>query len=368
MKKVNFLDLKKINEKYRSEIDIAIRNVLDSGWYILGEKNKEFEYNFANYCGTDYCISVGNGLDALSLILKGYEIGIGDEVIIPSHTFIATALAVSQTGAKPVFVEPDEKTFNIDTSLIEKSLTKRTKAIIVVHLYGQVTDMDPIKDIANKNNLKVIEDSAQAHGSLYKNYKRSGNLSDASAFSFYPGKNLGALGDGGAVVTSDNELVLKIRTLRNYGSDKKYYHTQKGCNSRLDEIQASVLNCKLKHLDEDNKRRSEISKYYRNHIKNDSVILPEVVGLENSHTWHLFVVRVKSRENFQRFLLENGITTSIHYPLPIHKQDSYREFNNYKFPISEKLSKEVCSIPISPVLTNEEVKYVVEIINKWKIL
>ncbi|KGG20798.1 DegT/DnrJ/EryC1/StrS family aminotransferase [Prochlorococcus marinus] len=365
VKKINFLDLKKINERDRAEIDFAVREVIDSGWYLLGKKTDEFEMNFADFCGAQHCVSVGNGLEALELILKAFDIGINDEVIIPSNTYIATALAVSSNGAKPVFVEPDEKTFNIDPSLIEKSITNKTKAIIVVHLYGQVVDMDPIIEIANKYNLKIIEDSAQAHGSVYKNNKRTGNLADASGFSFYPGKNLGALGDGGAVVTNDNELALKIRTLRNYGSEIKYHHNYKGINSRLDEIQAAILDVKLKRLDSDNTRRREISKYYRNNIKNTSIVLPEVSCCENSHVWHLFVVKVNDRDNFQQFLLQNGIATSVHYPIPMHKQNAYKELYDYRLPISEKLSKEICSLPISPVMTDQEVDYVIEVVNKW---
>ena len=365
MKKIDFLDLKKVNQKYIDEINHSIKIVLNSGWYLLGEQNRKFEKDFSDFCGAKYCISVGNGLDALGLILRGFNIGVGDEVIIPSHTYIATALAVSSTGAKPVFVEPNERTFNIDASLIEKSITVKTKAIIVVHLYGQVADMDHVKEIAVRNNLKVIEDSAQAHGSYYKNNKKSGNLSDASAFSFYPGKNLGALGDGGAVVTNNEKLALKISSLRNYGSERKYNHMYKGLNSRLDELQAAVLCCKLKNLDRDNERRREIARYYRDNIKNSSVLLPIVDGQENSHTWHLFVVRVKKRDQFQEFLLKNGISSSIHYPTPMHKQEAYKEFNNLKLPIAEKLSKEICSLPISPVLTDCEAKYVVDTINSW---
>ncbi len=366
MKNIKFLDLQKINHRFRKEIDSAISEVHNNGWYLLGQRTELFEKSFSKYCGAKYCISVGNGLDAIELILKGFGIGFGDEVVIPAHTFIATALAVSSTGARPVFVEPDEKTFNIDVNLIEECITEKTKAIIVVHLYGQVVDIDSITKIAKKHNLKVIEDAAQAHGSFYKNDKRTGNLADAAAFSFYPGKNLGALGDGGAVVTNNSELSIKIATLRNYGSEQKYNHKYKGFNSRLDEIQAAVLDIKLRNLDADNKRRMIISKYYRNNMINPHILLPEVSGLENSHTWHLFVVRVKKRENFQSFLLANGIATSVHYPIPIHKQKAYKEFNNHTYPISEKLSKEVCSIPISPVLTDEESEYVVKIVNKWE--
>jgi len=366
VKKINFLDLKKINERDRTEIDLAVKDVIDSGWYLLGKKTEEFELNFADFCGAQNCVAVGNGLEALSLILKAFDIGINDEVIIPSNTYIATALAVSINGANPVFVEPDEKTFNIDPYLIEKSITNKTKAIIVVHLYGQVVDMDPIIEISKKYNLKVVEDSAQAHGSVYKNNKRTGNLADASGFSFYPGKNLGALGDGGAVVTNDDELALKIRTLRNYGSEIKYHHNYKGINSRLDEIQAAILDIKLKRLDRDNTRRREIAKYYRNNIKNTSIVLPEVFGYENSHVWHLFVIKVKDRDDFQQFLLDNGIVTLVHYPIPMHKQEAYKELFNFKCPVSEKLSKEICSLPISPVMTDEEVHYVTEIVNNWK--
>ena len=365
MKKIEFLDLKKINERFRDEIDLAIKEVIDSGLYLLGHKTDIFEKNFAKFSGVKNCISVGNGLQALELILRAYNIGPGDEVIIPSNTFIATALAVSSNRAKPLFVEPDENSFNIDPYLIERSITKKTKAIIVVHLYGQVANMDPIIKIAKKFRLKVIEDAAQSHGSVYKNKKKAGNLSDAAGFSFYPTKNLGALGDGGAVLTNDDELALKIRNLRNYGSEKKYFNKYKGVNNRLDEIQAAILNVKLKRLDRDNHRRREISKYYRNNINNPYIILPQVLEKENSHCWHLFVVRVNNRESFQEFLSKNGIITSIHYPIPIYKQEAYKENNKCSFPISERLSKEICSIPISPVITDEEIYYLVDILNKW---
>lgn len=365
VKNISFLDLKKINERYRDEIYSAIQEVIDSGWYLLGMKTEIFENSFANFCGAKHCISVGNGLQALELILKAFDIGAGDEVIIPSNTYIATALAVSSNGAKPIFVEPDKNTFNIDPFLIEKSITEKTKAIMVVHLYGQVVDMDPIIEISEKYKLKVIEDAAQAHGSIYKNDKRTGNLADASGFSFYPAKNLGALGDGGAVVTNDEELALKIRILRNYGSQVKYLNKYKGINSRLDEVQAAILNIKLKRLDRDNERRREISRFYRNNIKNPYISLPIVVNEENSHSWHLFVVKVKNRGNFQKFLSEHGISTLIHYPVPIHKQEAYKEYNNCRLPISERLSKEICSLPISPVMTEEEINYVVEVVNNW---
>ncbi len=364
-KNINFLDLKKINERFKYEIDSAINEVLESGYYLLGEKTEIFENNFANFSGSKNCISVGNGLQALELILKAYNIGQEDEVIIPSNTFIATALAVSSTGATPVFVEPDINSFNIDPLLIEKSITEKTKAILVVHLYGQVADMDPIIKIADYYNLKVIEDAAQSHGSVYKNKKRTGNLADAGGFSFYPAKNLGALGDGGAVVTNDDDLAIKIRNLRNYGSEKKYFNKFKGLNSRLDEFQAAILNIKLKRLDKDNQRRRDIAKFYRNNINNPCICLPKVFGKETSHSWHLFVVKVKNRENFQKFLSSKGIPTSIHYPVPIHKQEAYKEYNNYYLPISERLSREVCSLPISPVISDEQIHFIVDTLNNW---
>lgn len=360
---INFLNLHKINERFRNEIDERIKQVLDSGWYILGEQVRVFEKNFANFCGVKHCIGCANGLDALNLIIKAYGFSTGDEIIVPANTYIASILAISQNGCKPVLVEPDIDTYNINPDLIEQKITENTKAIMVVHLYGQAVEMEKIWQLAKKYNLKVIEDSAQAHGTIYKG-KRAGNLGDASGFSFYPGKNLGCLGDGGCVTTNDDELAYRIRAIANYGSDYKYHHIFKGTNSRLDEIQAAVLDIKLKHLDEDNKRRREIAKFYRENIKNPNIILPQLKEEEN-HVWHIFAVRVNDRDKLKKYLEDNGIETNIHYPTAPHKQECYKELEHLSFPVSEKIHKQVLSLPISPVLTRNEVMQVVEVINGY---
>lgn len=360
---IKFLDLEKINNRFREEIDARIKTILDKGWYLQGEENETFCKNFADFCGTKYCLGVANGLDALNLIIKGYGFGEGDEIIVPANTYIATILAISENGCTPVLVEPDIKTYNINPDLIEEKITDKTKAIMVVHLYGQAVQMEKIWEIAKKYNLKVLEDSAQSHGAIYQG-KRTGNLSDASAFSFYPGKNLGCMGDGGAITTNDEELYKKVKAIANYGSDRKYHHIYKGTNSRLDEIQAAVLDVKLKYLDKDNDRRREIAKYYRENIKNPKIILPETYD-ENASVWHVFVVRTQNRDEFQKYLSDNGIQTIIHYPTPPHKQGAYKEWNNLNFPITEEIHRTIISIPISPVMTDEEVKEVVEVINEY---
>lgn len=360
---INFLDLYKINEQYRSEIDEKIKNVLNSGWYLLGKENEEFSKKFAEFCGTKYAIGVANGLDALNLIIRGYDFGQGDEIIVPANTYIASILAISQNGCTPVLVEPDINTYNINPDLIEEKITNKTKAIMVVHLYGQAVHMDKIWDLAKKYNLKIIEDSAQAHGAYYKG-RRTGNLADASGFSFYPGKNLGCLGDGGAITTNDDELAAKIKALANYGSNVKYNHIYKGVNSRLDEIQAAVLSVKLDGLEKDNKRRKEISKFYRENIENPKITLP-LAHSEDSHVWHVFVVRTEKRDEFQRYLSDNEVQTIIHYPTPPHKQLAYKEWADLKFPITEKIHNEIISLPISPVMTDEEIEAVVKIVNSY---
>ncbi len=362
---IDFLNLRKINEQYQPEVDQAVQEVIDSGWYLLGKKTEQFEQEFADYCGAKHCVGVGNGLEALELILSAYEIREGDEVIVPSHTYIATALAVSSQGATPIFVEPNVA-FNIDPERIELAITPKTKAIIPVHLYGQIANMEAVLEIAKKYNLKVIEDAAQAHGAIYKNGKRSGNLGDAAGFSFYPGKNLGALGDGGAITTNDGELANKIRALRNYGSAEKYVHTFKGVNARLDEIQAAILSVKLRGLDKDNERRREISRFYRQNITNPQILLPQVNGEENSHSWHLFVIQTQKRDELQQYLARANVQTLIHYPIPMHHQKAYREFRNLKLPIAERLAKQLLSLPISPIMTNDEIAYVIQIINEWR--
>ena len=361
---IPFLDLKAINARYKDEIKARIDGVLDSGWYLLGEQNKKFESNFAAYCGAKYCVGCANGLDALRLIIKAYGFGKGDEIIAPANTYIASILAITDNGCSPVLVEPDLDTYNINPDLIEAKITDKTKAILVVHLYGQAVKMDKIWALAKKYNLKIIEDSAQAHGAYY-NDKRVGSLGDASGFSFYPGKNLGALGDGGAVTTNDEELAQKIRALANYGSHKKYENIYQGLNSRLDEIQAAVLDVKLKYLDSDNAKRKEIAQYYLQNIKNSLISLPQTYS-ENSHVWHLFVVRVKDRARFQNYLNDNGIQTIIHYPIPPHKQECYKELNHLSFKITEQIHSEIISIPISPVMSDSQIQKVVEAINSYK--
>ena len=364
---IPFLDLKGINTQYRTELIESCIRVIDSGWYVQGNECNEFEKEFAQYCGTKYVVGVANGLDALILILRAYkELGIikdGDEVIVPSNTYIASILAISQNNLVPILVEPDINTYLIDSSKIEEKITSKTKAIMPVHLYGQTCQMDEINKIAKEYNLKVIEDSAQSHGAYFKN-KKSGNLSDASGFSFYPGKNLGALGDGGAVTTNDEQLAKAIKALGNYGSHKKYENLYKGVNSRLDEIQAAMLRVKLRYLDNEIEKRKEIANYYLQNIKNENIILPTI---STDCVWHLFVIRTEKREELQKYLLDNGIQTLIHYPLAPHKQKAYKEWNIKDYPISEKIHNEVLSLPISGVQNIKDTKKIVEIINKFKV-
>lgn len=365
---ISFLDLKGLNAQYRAELIEACSRVIDSGWYIQGNECKEFDKEFASYCGTKYAIGVANGLDALILILRAYkELGImkdGDEIIVPSNTYIASILAISQNNLLPVLVEPDINTYLIDPSKIEEKITSKTKAILPVHLYGQTCEMDAINEIAKKYNLKVIEDSAQSHGAYFQD-KRSGNLGDASGFSFYPGKNLGALGDGGAVTTNDEQLANTIKALGNYGSHKKYENLYKGINSRLDEMQAAMLRVKLRYLDKEVEKRREIANYYLENIKNKNIILP-VVRAEDNHVWHLFVIRTSKRDELQKYLLDNGIQTLIHYPIPPHKQNAYQEWNNQSYPISEQIHDEVLSLPISGVQSLEDTKKIVQVLNEYK--
>lgn len=361
---IKFLDLHKVNERFRIEMDAKIKEVLDSGWYLQGKQNEAFAEHFADFCGTKYALGVGNGLEALSLIIQAYGFQKADEIIVPANTYIATILAISKNGCTPILVEPDEETFCLNPDLIEAKITSKTKAIMPVHLYGQAADMDKIGELAKKYNLKVIEDAAQAHGALYKG-KRVGNLGDAAGFSFYPGKNLGALGDAGAITTNDEALYIKAKALANYGSDRKYHHIYKGENSRLDEIQAALLDVKLPYLDEDNQKRREISLYYREHIKNPLITLPTTKD-ELSHVWHVFVVRTQERERLQKYLEENEIQTNIHYPTAPHHQGAYVELKDLSLPITEKIHREVMSLPISPVMTEEEVQKVVDVINAFK--
>lgn len=363
---VPFLSLKSVNSPYEDEIKSAIHRVIDSGWYLLGNECSAFEEEFAAYCGTKHCIGVANGLDALRLILMGYqEMGLmvpGDEVIVPSNTFIATILGVTQAGMTPVLVEPDLRTYNIDPALIEAAITEKTRAIMPVHLYGQCADMDPIRDLAKKYNLKVIEDAAQAHGALYKGTK-TGNLGDAAGFSYYPGKNLGCMGDGGGVTTSDDELADAIRALRNYGSHKKYHNLYKGLNSRLCEIQAAILRVRLKYLDHQTQQRQQVAHWYLSGLspQPSALSLPTVADY-GTHVFHLFVVRHPERDRIMAELAAKGIQTAIHYPIPPHKQQAYKEWNPLSFPISELIHQQVFSLPMSPVLTEDEVQSVVQAI------
>ena len=367
---IKFLDLKKINAPYETAFQEKLKSVLDNGWYILGNEVATFETNFANYCGTKYCIGVGNGFDALVLIFKAYiqmgKLQKGNEVIVPANTYIASILAILEADLIPILVEPKLETYNLNPDIILEKITSKTKAILAVHLYGQLAEMEKINEIAIRNNLLVIEDAAQAHGAI-SDFAKSGNLSNASAFSFYPGKNLGALGDGGAVTTNDGEFAKVIQSIRNYGSEAKYQNEFIGVNSRLDEIQAAFLNVKLPHLDAENNVRIAIAKRYLSEIKNEKIILPtlSLLGTKQSHVFHLFVIRTENREGLQQYLLENGIQTVIHYPIPPHHQKAFKAWNQLSFSITEKIHKEVLSLPISPVLTKEEVDFVVSILNQY---
>ena len=397
---IKFLDIQKITESFEPELSQAIQCVVNRGWFLLGEEVAAFEKEYAEYIGSRHCIGVANGLDALRLILKAYiEMGLmkeDDEVIVPANTFIATILAITDNRLKSVLVEPDINTYNLDISLIEQYITPRTKAIMIVHLYGQACWSTQLEEIAKKYNLKIIEDNAQAAGAYYvpefqsfrvselesnlktmkpwspETLKRTGSLGDAAGHSFYPGKNLGALGDGGAVTTNDDELAAVIRAIANYGSSKKYVNYYKGLNSRLDEIQAAVLRVKLPRLDADNQRRREIAQYYIDNINNFNIILPNTeyrlpITDYTAHVWHVFVVRHPSRDKLQKYLANNGIQTLIHYPIPLHKQQAYKEWNNISLPITEQMHKEVLSLPMSPVLRNEEVINTIGIINSFRI-
>jgi len=360
---IQFLDIGATYTELKEEIDEAISRVLNSGWYILGEEVRTFEEEFAAYCGTKYCVGVSNGLDALHLVLRAWDIGEGDEVIVPSNTYIATWLAVSYSGAKPIPVEPDEGTYNIDPELIEKSITSRTKALIPVHLYGQPADMDRVIEIANKYKLRILEDAAQSHGALYKG-KKTGCLGDAAAFSFYPAKNLAAFVDAGAITTNDEKLEKRAKVLSNYGSKKKYQNVEKGFNCRLDELQAAILRVKLKYLDVWNNRRKEIAKIYVKEIDNFNVELPSVPGWADP-VWHLFVIRTKKRDELQKFLNKRRIGTLIHYPIPPHKQNAYYELNHISLSIAEQIHQEVLSLPISPMLKDDQVHRISGAVNQF---
>lgn len=379
---IPFLNLKKINEPYEIAFQEKLKTVLNNGWYILGKELETFENAFAEYSNAKYCIGVGNGFDALVLIFKGYiELGIlkkGDEVIVPANTYIASILSILQADLVPVLVEPRLETYNINAELIQEKITSKTKAILAVHLYGQLAEMDKINEIAQKNNLVVVEDCAQSHGakinksqSLNSKFQfQNVSLSEveesqnASAYSFYPGKNLGCLGDGGAITTDNSKLAKVLFSLRNYGSEKKYHNDYVGVNSRLDELQAGFLNLKLPNLDADNEKRREIAKRYLAEIKNDKLELP-FWDFSNNHVFHLFVIRTKEREHLQEYLAKNNIQTVIHYPIPPHKQKAFLEWNDWSFPITEKIHKEVLSLPMSPVLESAEIDFIIKILNQY---
>ena len=365
--KVPFLNLKAVNAPYELGIRNALNRVIESGWYIQGNEVENFESEFSNYIGTKHTIGVANGLDALRIILKAYiHLGImkeGDEIIVPANTFIATIMAIMDNKLKPILVEPDINTFNIDPRLIEEKITKRTKAIMIVHLYGQNAYSEKIDELCKKYALKLIEDAAQSHGAYYKG-KRVGSLGDASAFSFYPGKNLGAFGDAGAVCTNDLELAELCRALGNYGSEKKYENKYQGYNSRLDEFQAAILREKLKGLDSDNQKRREIADSYSNGINNPKIVLPKI-PISTEHVWHLFVIRTKKRDELLKYLDSNGIQVLVHYPIPPHQQEGFSELRDYTLPITEEIHEQVLSLPISPVLTDMEKKHIIEVLNDY---
>ncbi|NMH25352.1 DegT/DnrJ/EryC1/StrS family aminotransferase [Flavobacterium solisilvae] len=375
MKEIKFLDLQKINAQYADELKHVMANVIDSGWYLKGEKTATFECNLAHYIQCKHVVGVANGLDALRLIFKAYinmnVMAVGDEVIVPANTYIASVLAVTDNHLKPILVEPTIDSFNLDIDKIEQAITEKTKAILVVHLYGQVCWSEKLVSLAQKYNLKIIEDNAQAIGAEWKGVK-TGNLGDAAGFSFYPTKNLGAMGDAGAVTTNDDELAEQVRVLGNYGSKTKYVNEYQGLNSRLDEIQATILDVKLKYLDAENEYRRTIAERYLAEIKNPNILLPlpvskELTVLKNKeHVWHLFVVRCKKRDVLQNYLTEKRIETLIHYPIPPNKQLAYAEMNYLDFPITNVIHEEVLSLPISSVMTNKEVLRVIEMVNLFK--
>ncbi|WP_413498576.1 DegT/DnrJ/EryC1/StrS family aminotransferase [Buttiauxella gaviniae] len=371
MKQIDFLNLKDVNKKYSDELKQAVERVLDSGWYINGKEVELFETEFANYIGTKYCVGVANGLDALTLTLRAWKLlgrlHDGDDVIVPANTYIASLLAISENSLNLVLVEPNETTYNLDLEAIKKNITKKTKVIVLVHLYGQIADVEAIRDYATDNGILLLEDSAQAHGAEFNGVK-AGAWGDASGFSFYPGKNLGALGDAGAVTTNDEELAETIRIIGNYGSTKRYVHEFKGVNSRLDEIQAAMLRVKLKYLDDDICLRRFVASEYMSKINNKEILLPGLGFIdEKTHVWHLFVIATNKREELRVHLNSLGIQTLIHYPTPPHKQGAYSEFSGLSLPITEKIHDTVLSLPISSILSENEVNYIINSVNNFKI-
>ncbi len=366
MTEVPYLDLGKIHSGIREALDAAYHQVMSREWFIGGKADEQFEGEFASYCGTRECVGTGNGLDAIRLILLAYGIGAGDEVIVPANTFIATVLAITYTGATPVFVDADMKTYNIDIEKIEQKITDRTKAIIVVHLYGRAVDVGAVRRIADKYSLKVVEDAAQAHGAAVSG-KRTGSLGDAAAFSFYPGKNLGALGDAGAVVTNDKELADRVRAYGNYGSYEKYNHVYQGCNSRLDEFQAAFLSVKLKYLEKWNEERRQIARIYTEKIENPKVLLPQMPEDIREHVYHIYPVLVAERQKFVDCLKEQGIAVNIHYPIPIMEQRAYKEFHGQadSYPVTKRICEEEVSLPLYPGMTEEQIEWVIECANRF---
>ncbi|GAB3327602.1 DegT/DnrJ/EryC1/StrS family aminotransferase [Larkinella ripae] len=355
------LDLKLVNEPYKTALLETASRVIASGWYVLGREVETFEKSFATYCGAKHCVGVGNGLDAINLIFRALDFPPGSEIIIPANTYIATILPITALQLVPVWAEPDPRTYNLSARQIEPLITEKTRAIAVVHLYGRCCDMAPIRALADQYGLKLIEDAAQAHGATYQN-RKAGNLSDAAAFSFYPTKNLGALGDAGAVVTSDDALAQQVRLLRNYGSEQKYIHRIPGLNSRLDELQAAFLSVKLPHLDADNRRRQALARRYLTEIRHPQLTLPPADGLDQD-VWHLFVVRHPQRDAFMEYLRQKQIGTAVHYPVAPHQQDAYAEYRHLALPLSEQLHREVLSLPLNTTLTDAEVEYIIETIN-----
>lgn len=366
---VPFLSLQAVSNSFQPELDSAITRIVHSGWYLQGEETKAFESEFATYCGVKYCIGVANGLDALILIIRAYkELGFlreGDEIIVPANTYIATILSISANNLVPILVEPDPSTFTIDPQRIEKALSAKTRAILPVHLYGQAAEMNPIREIAAKHHLLVIEDAAQAHGAIYER-RKTGALGNAAGFSFYPGKNLGALGDAGAVTTDDEQLAAAVRAIANYGSAKKYIDDYKGINSRLDEIQAAVLRVKLPRLDSDNADRRKVVFRYIDGIKNSAIRVPLPPDDRERHVWHIFAIRTERREEFQEYLKQEGIQTIIHYPIPPHKQKAYAEWNARSYPITEAIHQEELSLPLSPLLSDSEIEEVISVVNSYR--
>ena len=365
---IKFLDLKEVNSQYEQDLKDAASRVIDSGWYLMGKELDTFEQSYAAFCNVEFALGVGNGLDALRLIFKGYlEMGVmhkGDEVIVPANTYIASVLAISDNDLVPVFVEPNKETFNLDSSLLNQALTKRTKAVLTVHLYGQISIDDQMVNFCSKNNLKLIEDAAQSHGAIW-NKKISGGIGDAAGHSFYPGKNLGALGDAGAVTTNDQVLAKAIAAIRNYGSEEKYKNIYQGLNSRMDEIQAAFLNVKLNYIQKDIIGRRKVANYYLKNIRNPNIVLPKIVN-SDGHVWHLFVIQTEKRDELKSFLEKNGVETLIHYPICPNKQLAYKKYNEINFNITNQIQTQVLSLPISPIYNERILRKICKLLNEFK--